>query len=119
LIILGVVVLRGASPAAFAAVATTDPNPSPQAGTFIMTPGTMSNGNACLWVIDMHNSDETPSLAFYVAEAGKIRLQAARRIKYDFSLMTYNDSSADHYSPAEIKRSLDELSQTAKDKAKK
>lgn len=118
LIILSVLFLRGSSPAAFAALPA-EPNPALQAGTFIMTPGTMPNGNACLWVIDTHNSDQTPSLALYVGDSGKLRLQAVRRIKYDFSIIQYNDGTDDKYSPSDLKRQFDEINQASKDKSKK
>jgi hypothetical protein len=118
LVVLSVLLLRGSSPAAFAALPA-EPNPAPQAGAFIMTPGTMPNGNACLWVIDTRNSDQTPSLALYVGDSGKLKLQAARRIKYDFSLLQYNDGTDDKYSPSELKRQVDELNKPATDKSKK
>jgi hypothetical protein len=112
---LGILLLRGASVPAFAA-----PVPEPQTSNyFIMTPGTLANGNACLWVIDTRNSDDTPSLAFYTTNGSQIKLQAARRIKYDLRLLGYNDGTDPKYGPIEMGQKINEMNDQEAKKNKK
>jgi hypothetical protein len=96
-------------PAAYAAAA------EPVVSNYvIMAPGSMSNGTACLWVVDTRNSETTPTLAFYMADPnGKLKLASARRIKYDFKLSQYNDASGSDLTPSKLKEDLDKMDNRA------
>ncbi len=63
--------------------------------------GRVGSGTSVLYVIDTANK----SLAVYSAQgANRVRFVGARRIKYDFELRSYNDTTPKDYGVDEMSR---------------
>lgn len=88
---------------------------SGSAGGLIAVTGLCTNNASGLWVLDARDTDKTPSLCLYLPmDSGRgFKLAAARRIKYDFQLPTYNDKSDSALSPAKMARTLKDLEEKA------
>lgn len=62
---------------------------------YIAVTGAVTNNFAGLWVLNLNETKHSPSLCLYIPNNSgrRIQLSAARRIKYDFQLLSLNDES--------------------------
>jgi len=108
LAVLAVGVWQASGAPAYAAV--NEPARSGPPNPPIMVAGTLTGGNACVWVLDTRQTEDSPCLALYVANGvGNMRLASVRRIKYDLQLISYNDQTEQSMSVQNIKKQIEEI----------
>lgn len=92
-------------------------------GGLIAVTGLCSNSYSGLWLIDTKSSDndKSPSLCLYIPENGgkSFKLAAARRIKWDFQLPQYNDTTDRRMSPSKMKEEIARIEKEEKEKKEK
>lgn len=90
------------------------------AGGLIAITGLISTSISGLWIVDTREGDHTPSLCFYIPDGTRgVKLIGARRIKYDFGLVQYNDRTDNDLKPNLVKKKIEELEKKAKEEEDK
>ena len=88
---------------------------------FIAVTGAVTNSFSGLWVLDCRDTEHTPSLCLYLPNNSgrKVMLAAARRIKYDFKLVCYNDDTSKrnrNLHPARMREKIEEMNKEEEEK---
>jgi hypothetical protein len=87
----------------------------------IAVTGLCTNSYSGLWVIDARDTDSSPSLCLYIPvnNGANFKLAAARKIKFDLQMVSYNDRTDDKYTPGKLKAIVEQQKKKEQEEAEK